>query len=89
MGLGAAITAIATTMAADVTGILLAGLVAVLGLFVIPAKRRKANQEMTQKVSIMRDQLIKSLSGHFEREMERSLEHINKGDFALRPICSI
>ena len=77
VGLGAAITAIATTMAADVTGILLAGLVAVLGLFVIPAKRRKANQEMSQKVGVMRDQLVQSLSGHFEHEIERSLEHIN------------
>ena len=76
IGLGAAITAIATTMAADVTGVLLASLVAVLGLFVIPAKRRKANQEMNQKISLMRDQLINSLTGHFEREIERSLGHI-------------
>jgi len=76
VGLGAAITALATTMAADVTGVLLAGLVAVLGLFVIPAKRRKANQEMNEKVSAMRDQLVNSLTNHFNREIERSLEQI-------------
>ena len=77
IGLGAAITALATTMAADVTGILLAGVVAILGLFVIPAKRRKANQEMNLKVGAMREQLVDSLSSHFKREIERSLEQIH------------
>ena len=37
VGLGTLITILATTMNADVTGVLLASLVAILGLFVIPA----------------------------------------------------
>ena len=76
IGLGALITAIATTMAADVTGILVASLVAVLGLFVIPARRRQANRQLNEKVSELRTQLVKSLHDGFEHEMERSLDRI-------------
>ena len=77
VGLGAVIAAIATTLAADVTGILLAGLVAALGLFIIPARRNKAKKEMRAKVAEMRHQLTKALRGHFDKEIERSLQHIN------------
>lgn len=77
VGLGAIIAAIATTLAADVTGILLAGLVAALGLFIIPARRNKAKKEMRAKVAAMRHQLTKALRGHFDKEIERSLQHIN------------
>ncbi|MBM3143371.1 MAG: GTP-binding protein [Chloroflexi bacterium] len=77
VGLGALVAAIATTLAADVTGILLASLVAALGLFIIPARRRAAKKEMREKISAMRTQLTKALRVHFEREIERSLQHIN------------
>ncbi len=77
VGLGAIIAAIATTLTADITGILLAGLVAALGLFIIPAKRRKAKLEMHEKIAVMRAQLSKALRDHFEREIERSIQHIN------------
>ena len=45
VGLGALITALATTASADVTGVLAAGALAVLGFFVIPPKdvRQKEN----------------------------------------------
>ena len=78
VGLGAVIATIATTVAADVTGILLASLVAALGLFIIPARRRKAKNEMREKISVMRDQLVAALSGHFEVEIRRSLKHIEE-----------
>lgn len=76
IGLGALVTAIATTVAADVTGILVASLIAALGLFIIPARRRQARQEMHAKVSAMREQLISSLRTQFQREIERSLQNI-------------
>ena len=41
LGLGALVTTLATTAAADVTGVLLAGLMAAVGLFIIPARRRQ------------------------------------------------
>ncbi len=78
VGLGTLVTIMATTVAADVTGVLLASLVAALGLFIIPARRRRAINEMHEKVATMRRQLIHSLSTHFEREIERSLQHIRE-----------
>jgi len=77
IGIGALITTIATTMAVDVTGILVASLVAILGFFVIPAKRRQANKEMSAKVNAMRTKLADSLRSEFEREIKRSLENIH------------
>lgn len=78
LGLGALVATIATTVAADVTGILLASVVAALGLFIIPARRRSAKKEMRAKIAEMRKQLSGALSSHFKRELERSLQHINE-----------
>ncbi len=76
VGLGALITAIATTMAVDVTGLLLAGTVAALGLFIIPARRRKAQKELSEKLSAMRADLALALRTPFEHEMQRSVQRI-------------
>jgi hypothetical protein len=77
LGLGALITALTTTVAIDVTGILLASVIAAVGLFVIPARRRKAKEDMHAKVLDLRDRLAKSLRSQFEREVDRSLHGIN------------
>ena len=78
VGLGALITAIATTVAADITGILLASMIAALGLFIIPARKRKAKREMESKIKEMRDKLINSLNSHFEEEIQRSIRHMEE-----------
>ncbi|NLG96629.1 MAG: GTP-binding protein [Chloroflexi bacterium] len=78
IGLGALITALASTVAIDVTGVLLASLLAAVGLFVIPARRRQAKIEMNAKVTDLREKLAKSLRGQFKREIERSLHDINE-----------
>jgi small GTP-binding protein len=78
IGLGTIVTIIATTTLADVTGILAASAVAVLGLFVIPARRREAKKELREKISAMRQQLVSTLTGQFERELERSLHRIHE-----------
>jgi small GTP-binding protein len=76
IGLGTAVTALATTTFADVTGILAAGTIAALGLFVIPMRRRQAKSELRQKIASMRTELMGSLTAQFEREIVRSLERI-------------
>jgi small GTP-binding protein len=76
VGLGTLVTILASTMATDVTGILLAGAMAALGLFIIPTRRRNAKKEMRQKVKNLRDQLTDSLTTHFSREIERGLQEI-------------
>jgi small GTP-binding protein len=78
IGLGALITALATTVAADVTGLLLASLVAALGLFIIPNRRRQAKKEMRAKIAEMRYQMVQALNGHFQGEIERSLRHMDE-----------
>jgi len=78
LGLGTLVAILAPTAAADVTGILLASLMAALGLFIIPAKRRRAKQEMREKIADMREQLVTSLRTQFESEIERSIQKINE-----------
>lgn len=76
LGLGAIVTALATTSAADLTGILAAGTVALLGLFVIPAKKRAVKNELHNKIAMVREQLMHSLNRQFTRELERALHEI-------------
>ncbi|HOT92264.1 MAG TPA: dynamin family protein [Anaerolineae bacterium] len=76
VGLGAVVTTIATTTAADLTGILAAGAVAVLGLLVIPAKKRAVKNELHAKIAAVRTQLMETLNTQFNRELERALREI-------------
>lgn len=76
IGLGTIITLLATTALVDVTGILAASLVAAVGLFVLPARRRAAKQELSEKISELRSRLMDTLTDQFEQETERSLFRI-------------
>jgi small GTP-binding protein len=78
VGLGALIAALTTTVAVDVTGILLAGALAVLGLFVIPARRKQARKDMSVKVAALREQLVATLTETFESEIEAGLTRIGE-----------
>jgi hypothetical protein len=77
IGLGALVSVLASTVAADVTGILLATFIAALGLVIIPARRRLAKNEMRKKISLLREQLSDTLRTQFEREIQRSLQNIH------------
>jgi small GTP-binding protein len=78
IGLGAIITVLASALWLDVTGILTASAVAVLGLFVIPARRGRAKKELRDKIEAMRQQLMETMTAQFDRELERSLRRINE-----------
>jgi len=77
VGLGAIIISLATTAAADVTGILAASVMAALGLFVIPARRQSAKKEMAARLASLRQQLVSALTSQAEKELNRSLQRIN------------
>jgi uncharacterized protein YlxW (UPF0749 family) len=77
IGLGALITILATTAAMDVTGIIAASVVAALGLFVIPARKRAAKKEMMERMAALRLQLTGALTTQFEKELNQSLQRIN------------
>jgi hypothetical protein len=76
LGLGTLVTLAASTAAADVTGILMASLVATLGFLVIPARRRKAKAEMKAKVSALREKLSAALRTEFEHAQTQSAQRI-------------
>jgi len=78
VGLGTLITILATTATAEVTGILMASVVAAIGLFVIPARRRQAKNELREKLVALRQQLSLALRTQFEREIERSMQRIQE-----------
>lgn len=78
VGLGTLVTLVASTAAADVTGILLASVVAMMGFLVIPARRRKAKREMQEKLSQLRTRLAQALRVEFERARERGQRRIDE-----------
>lgn len=78
IGLGTLVTILATTAAADITGLLLASTIAAIGLFVLPARRRQAKIEMREKIAELRESLVGTLRGQFQREIDRSLQRINE-----------
>jgi small GTP-binding protein len=76
VGLGTLVTIAVSTAAADVTGLVMAGVIATLGLLVIPARRRKAKREMQLKVTELRHRLTTALRTEFERAQEQSATRI-------------
>ena len=78
VGLGAIFTLLATTQVADVTGILAASTLAVLGLFVLPAKRKRAKAELAAKIRDLRERLIAALTEQFDREVDRGVRRVEE-----------
>lgn len=72
LGLGTLVTIIASTAAADVTGIVMASVIAAVGFLVIPARRKKAKAEMQEKVTALRLRLSTAMRTEFERAQEQS-----------------
>jgi transposase len=72
IGFGAVVMAVATTTAADVTGIVAASAIAILGMFIIPSKRAHAKAQLRERIERMRTELMTGLRSQFQREVERS-----------------
>ena len=72
VGLGATVAMVASSTAADVTGLLAAGLLFSLGLFILPHRRRKAKAELKEKIAALRIEIITALKAQFETEAGRS-----------------
>ena len=78
IGLGTIVTILATTASADLTGILLAGLTATLGFFIIPAKRKQAKNNFSLKIKQLRDQLFNSLSSEVKRQLNLVVDNVHQ-----------
>jgi small GTP-binding protein len=78
VGLGALVVAAASTVAVDVTGILAASLLAGLGLFVLPNKRRQAKRDFHAKAEELEERLIEVMREQFEHELARSMDRVRE-----------
>ena len=72
LGLGTIVTIAASTVAADVTGILLASVVLGVGFLIIPARRTKAKATLAAKITALRARLTQALNAEFDRAREQS-----------------
>ena len=82
LGLGAIVTWAVLSSALDITGTIAAGTMAVLGLFVIPLKRKKAKENFQESMSVLRVKLLDALRTQFTYESEAALIRLNDG---IRP----
>jgi len=78
VGLGALLIALLHTALADFTGILAAGTLAVVGLLIIPAKRKRAKNDLQNELEDLRQRLTAALTEEFERELSRSLQRLRE-----------
>ena len=78
LGLGTIVAALASTTAADVTGILAAGALSLIGLFLLPARREKARRELAARVTAVREKLMASLTASFEVERDRAAARVRE-----------
>jgi small GTP-binding protein len=78
LGLGTIVSVAATTVAADVTGIILASVLAAIGFFILPARRQKAKEEMRTKIAAVRARLSTALREQLRKEIERSVDRIRE-----------
>jgi len=78
LGLGTVLVVILHTTLADVSGVLAAGAVAALGLYILPTRRRKAKADLKTKMETLRGNLAESLSAEFEQELGRSVRRIRE-----------
>jgi small GTP-binding protein len=79
LGLGTLVTVAATTAAADVTGLILASVMAAIGFFILPVRRQRAKTEMREKITAVRARLSSALREQFNREIQRSADRIREG----------
>ena len=77
IGLGAVLTTVLTTAAADATGILAAGALGLAGFGIIPYRRNEAKRSLGRKLDGLRDQLHTVLKEAFEHETERSVHRLS------------
>jgi small GTP-binding protein len=79
VGLGALVLTVLATSAADITGMLAAGTLAVLGLFVIPYKRQQAKTQFREKIEALRTRLLGALTAQFTGEAQNVVDRMQTG----------
>jgi hypothetical protein len=78
VGIGALVLTIFQTALLDFTGLLAAGAVAALGMFVLPAKRRQVKKEFHAKLVELRERLLATMRRQFATELDQMLTRIRE-----------
>jgi small GTP-binding protein len=79
VGLGALVTIAVLSSTMDITGILAASTLAILGFFVIPFKRKQAKDNFKEKMLALRTKLLGALTTQFNNERESVITRLNDG----------
>jgi small GTP-binding protein len=79
VGLGTAVTLLVGSSAVDVTGVLFAGVIAIVGLFIIPYKRQQAKARFKEKIETVRQNLNRVLTAQFNAEADRTIHRLKEG----------
>jgi small GTP-binding protein len=79
VGLGTLVTAAVLSSSLDVTGILAAGTLAIVGFFVIPYKRKQAKDNFREKMITLRTNLLDTLTTQFTKEAENAVVRLKDG----------
>ena len=68
-----------TGVRVTITGLLFAGVIAIVGLFVIPYKRNQAKERYREKMRSLRNRLMGALSTQFNAEAENAIARMKDG----------
>ena len=79
LGLGGLVAAAVLTSSLDITGILAAGTMAILGFFVIPYKRKQAKDNFKEKMTELRIRLLETLTTQFTDESKNAVQRLKDG----------
>ena len=79
VGLGTLVSIAVLSSTMDITGILAAGTLAVLGFFVIPFKRKQAKDKFKEKMLSLRIKLLNALTTQFNNERESVIARLKDG----------
>lgn len=76
VGLGALVSTALLSSALDITGTIAAGTLAIVGLFVIPYKRKQAKENFREKIITLRASLNDTLTAAFTRETGNAVSRL-------------
>jgi small GTP-binding protein len=78
VGLGALVSTALLSSAMDITGMVAAGTLAIVGFFVIPFKRNQAKEDFRAKIVAMRTNLNEALTGAFKLESKNAIARLQE-----------
>ena len=78
VGLGALVSTALLSTTLDITGMVAAGTLAIVGFFIIPRKRLKAKEDFRQKIVALRENLTEALTTSFNHETTEAIARLQE-----------